>query len=78
MLGLDLDLIMHHLSITPGIKLVKQKLKKMHHHVAFLIKAELENLLKVVFIYTIDYIEWISNIVLLSKHDKCIKVCIDF
>lgn len=53
--GLDPDLIMHHLSIAPGVKLVKQKLWKMHPHVAFLIKVELEKLLKVGFIYAIDY-----------------------
>ena len=41
MLGLDPDLIMHHLSIAPGIKPIKQKIHKMHSHVALLVKAEL-------------------------------------
>lgn len=36
---LDPDLIMHHLSIAPGIKLVKHKLRKMHPHIAPLVKA---------------------------------------
>ena len=73
--GLDPDLIMHHLSIAPEIKLVKQKLCKMHPHVALLVKAELEKLLKASFIHSIDYVEWIYNIVLVSKHDKSIRVC---
>ena len=47
---LDPDLIMHHLSIAPGIKPVKQKLHKMHPHVALLVKAKLEKLLKAGFI----------------------------
>lgn len=55
--GLDPDLIMHHLSITPGVKLVKQKHRKMHLHVALLVKAELEKLLKARFIRAIDYVE---------------------
>ena len=76
--GLDPDLIMHHLSIAPGIKPVKQKLRKMHPHVALLVKAELEKLLKAGFIRAIDYAEWISNIVQVSKHDKSIRVCTDF
>ena len=76
--GLDPDLIMHHLSIALGIKPVKQKLRKMHPHVALLVKAELEKLLKAGFIHAIDYVEWISNIVPVSEHDKSIKVCIDF
>ena len=76
--GLDLDLIMHHLSIAPGIKPVKQKLHKMYPHVALLVKAKLEKLLKAGFIRAIDYVEWISKIVLVSKHDKSIRVCMDF
>ena len=70
--GLDPDLIMHHLSIAPGIKPVKQNLHKMHPHVALLIKSELEKLLKAGFIRFLDYVEWISNIVPVSKHDKSI------
>ena len=50
----------------------------MNPHVAFLIKDELEKLLKAGFIHALDYVEWISNIVLVSKHDKSIRVCINF
>ena len=76
--GLDLDLIMHHLSIALGIKSVKQKLQKMHPYVTFLVKAKLEKLLKAGFIRAIDYAEWISNIVPVSKNDKSIRVCRNF
>ena len=69
---LDTKIIMHHLSLAPGVKPVKQKLRKMHPHVALLVKAELEKLLKSNFIRAIDYAEWISNIVPVSKHDKSI------
>ena len=78
MLGLDIDLIMHHLSISPDVKPVQQKLRKMHPHVALLVKAELEKLLSADFIRAIDYAEWISKIVTISKHEKSIQVCIDF
>ena len=54
--GLDTDLIMHHLSISPGIKHVKQKLRKMHPHVALLVKVKLENFLSANFIREIDYV----------------------
>ena len=76
--GLDPNLFMHHLSIAPGVKPVKQKLCKMHPYVALLVKVELEKLLKVGFIWAIDYAEWISNIVPISKHDKSIRVCTNF
>lgn len=69
---LDIDLIMHHFSISPNINPVKQKLRKMHPHVALLVKAELEKLLSANFIRAIDYAKWISNNVPISKHDKTI------
>lgn len=50
----------------------------MHPHIALLVKAELEKLLSAGFIRAIDYAEWISNIVPISKHDKSIRVCINF
>ena len=69
---------MHHWSIVLGVKNIKQKLRKMHPHVALLVKADLEKFLRASFICAINYDEWISNIVLVSKHDKSIWVCIDF
>ena len=39
MLGLDTNLIMHHLSIALGVKPIKKKLRKMHPHIALLVKA---------------------------------------
>ena len=76
--GLDIDLIMHHLSISPDVKPVKKKLRKMQPHVALLVKEKLEKLLSANIIRAIDYVEWISNIVPVSKHDKSIRVCTDF
>lgn len=74
MLGLDPNIIMHHLNIKPGAKPVKQELRKMHSHIVLLVKAELENLLKVGFIRAINCAEWVSNIVPVSKHEKLIRV----
>lgn len=74
----DLDLVMHHLSIAPRAKPVKQKLRKMNPQVTLLVKAELKKLLDVGFIQLLDYAEWISNIVTMSKPDKSIKICTNF
>ena len=52
--GLDPNVIMHHLSIALGVKPIKQKLRKMHPHVALLVKVELEKLLKAGFIRAIN------------------------
>ncbi|GLJ20675.1 hypothetical protein SUGI_0376620 [Cryptomeria japonica] len=47
---IDTQLIMHYLSITPGAKPIKQKLRKMNRHVALMVKVELKKLLDVGFI----------------------------
>lgn len=53
-------------------------MRKMYPHVVLLVKAKLEELLSSNFIRAIDYVEWISNIVPMSKHDKSICVCTSF
>jgi len=67
--GPDLNLIMHHLSLALGAKPVKQKLRKMHPHVALMVKEELKKLLDARFIRPIDYPEWVLNIVPVAKPD---------
>jgi len=69
---------MHHLSLAPGAKPVKQKLRKMHPHVALMVKEELKKLLDVGFIRPIDYLEWVLNIVLVAKIDGRVRICNDF
>jgi hypothetical protein len=78
MSGLDPNMIIHHLSINIGVRPVKQKLRKMQPHIALLVKEQLKKLLDVGFIRSIDYAEWISNIVLVSKLDGNIRICIEF
>lgn len=76
--GIDPKLIMHHFSLPLGIKLVKKKFRKMHPHISLLVKDELKKLLDVGFRWPIDYVEWLSNIVPVSKLDKSIMMCTDF
>jgi hypothetical protein len=78
MLGLDLELVLHHLPLKLGVKLVKQKLRKMHPQVSLYVKAELKKLLDVGFIRPIDYVEWISNLVQVRKHSGGIRICTNF
>lgn len=46
----------------------------MHPRIALLVKVELEKLLEAKFIRPIDYLEWISNKVLVSKLNGAIRV----
>lgn len=50
---LDPNLILHHLNISPEVKLVKQKIKKMYPHIALLVKAELKKLINTNFIHIV-------------------------
>lgn len=76
--SLDIDLVVHHLIVDPKIKLVKQKLCKMHPKVALLVKVELQKMLEAKFIHPIDYPKWVSNIVHIGKTSGGIRVCLDF
>ena len=76
--GLDPKLVVHHVAVDPKIKLVRQKLRKMHPKIALLVKAELEKMLDAKVIRPIDYLEWISNMVPVTKPFGDIRICIDF
>lgn len=76
--GLDPTLVLHHLNISQEVKPVKQKLRKMHPHIALLVKAKLEKLINTNFIRPLAYASWISNIVPISKKNGSICICINF
>ena len=59
-------------------KPIRQKIHQVHPRKVAVIKAEVENLLKVGFIYPIPLMEWVSNIVPVTKKQGTIRVCIDF
>ena len=75
--GLDPKLVVHYLVVDPGAKPVKQKLQKMHPKMALLVKVELEKLLEAKIIWPIDYSEWISNMVPVTKPSGDIRICTD-
>ncbi|KAH9324256.1 hypothetical protein KI387_004434, partial [Taxus chinensis] len=76
--GLDPDIMVHNIITLPDIKLVKQKLRKMHPPVALLVKEELQCLISANFIRPIDYPQWVSNVVLVTKATGKIQICTDF
>ena len=50
----------------------------MNPRKATAIKAEIEKLLKVSFIYPVHLMEWVSNPVLVDKNQGAICICTDF
>lgn len=50
----------------------------MHPKITLLVKVELQKLLDVVFIRLIKYLEWVSNVVSISKPIGGINICTNF
>ena len=76
--GLDPKLVEHRLVLKPDCKPIKQKLRKMDPRVAPQVKEGLEDLLKAGFIRTIEYPDWLANIVAVPKKNGKVRICIDF
>ncbi|KAH9303805.1 hypothetical protein KI387_008209, partial [Taxus chinensis] len=76
--SIDPKIVVHNIVTIPDAKPIKQKLLKMHPRIALLVKEELQCLLSVSFILPIDYPQWISNIVLVTKATGGLHICMNF
>ena len=75
---LDENFVVHNLVVEKGAIPIKQKPWKIPFQVSLLMKKEIEKLLEVGFIRSIDYLEWMANIVPIKKPTSEIRVCTDF
>nr|XP_025678209.1 uncharacterized protein LOC112778055 [Arachis hypogaea] len=76
--GLDRSLVEHRLALKPNARPVKQTPRRFSPQINEKIKEEIERLIKVKFIRTARYVEWVSNIVPVMKKNGKLRVCIDF
>jgi hypothetical protein len=67
MSDIDPRIIEHEITTYPDAKLVWQKIHPVNPQKVEAIKAEVEKLLKVGFIYPIQLTQWVSNLVLVNK-----------
>jgi hypothetical protein len=74
--GIYHSIFVHEIKTYPGVKLVRQKLCPIHPKKTTTVKAKFEKLLKYGFIYLVPLTKWVSNIVLVSKKQGKICVCI--
>ena len=72
------SIVEHGIKMYPDVKLVWQQLRPVHPKKAVAIKAEVEKLLHVGFIYHVSLIDWASNIVPVMKKQGTIRVCVDY
>ena len=65
--GIDPRIVEHEIKTYPNVQPVRQCLRSVNPKKAPAIKAEIEKLLKVGFIYLVPLTEWVSNPVLVDK-----------
>jgi hypothetical protein len=59
-------------------KPVKQKIRMMNPKMKPLVNIELDKLKKEGIIYPIRHLEWLSNLVIVRKNTREIRMCVDF
>ena len=64
---IDLSIVVHEIRNYPTTKLVQQKICQVHPRKVATIKSKVWKLLKAGFIYPIPLMEWVSNIVPITK-----------
>ena len=78
MLGVLLELAKHQLNVQDNYRPVQQRLRRFHSTQQEVIKQEVANLLEVGFIKEIQYLEWLSNVVVVPKKNGKWRVCVDY
>ena len=74
MLGLDTDIVVHHLPLREESSSVKQKLRRVKSEMLLKIKEEMRKQLDAGFLEVSKYPEWVVNIVPIRKKDGKVRV----
>ncbi|XP_070004334.1 uncharacterized protein [Nicotiana sylvestris] len=76
--GLDPKVVVHHLVVKKGSRLVKQAQRRFRPELIPSIEAEVNKRIEASFIREVKYPSWISSIVPVKKKNGQIRVCVDF
>ena len=76
--GVLSELVEHQLSVRDSFRPVRQRLRWIHPVRQKVIKQEVDKLLEVDFIKEIQYLEWLSNVVIVPKKNNKSLVCVDY
>jgi hypothetical protein len=76
--SLDPSIIEHHIDTWPDITPVRQKQRPLHPSKTAAIKAKIDKLCTVGFIYPSTYTSWVSNPLPVDKKQGCIRICTNF
>ncbi|XP_065030515.1 uncharacterized protein LOC135653032 [Musa acuminata AAA Group] len=78
MRGVDPKVAEHHLNIPPDARPVKQKPRRHAPDRQRAIQEEVDRLLAAGFIEEAKYPRWLSNVVLVKKHNGSWRMCVDY
>ena len=78
MLGLDTDIVVHHLPLREECAPVKLKLRRVKLEMLLKIKEEVKKQLNAGFLEVSKYPQWVANIVLVPKKDGKVRMCADY
>ncbi|XP_016168008.1 uncharacterized protein LOC107610471 [Arachis ipaensis] len=76
--GIDPWLVSHHLAVKAGTKPVAQRKRKMSQERAEEVARQTASFLEAGFIRELDYSTWLSNVVLVKKHNGGWRMCVDY
>ncbi|CAJ2642757.1 uncharacterized protein LOC123899916 [Trifolium pratense] len=76
--GIDESIITHKLAISPKVKPVSQRKRKVGEERRTAIDEEVSKLKEAGFIEEIKYPEWLANVVLVKKANGKWRMCVDF
>ena len=73
--GLDIDIVVHRLSLREECAPIKQKLRRVKPEMLLKIKEKVKKQLDAGFLEVSKYPQWVANIVPVSKDDGKIRMC---
>ncbi|XP_072062049.1 uncharacterized protein [Arachis hypogaea] len=78
MLGIDLELMSHKLSVYPGSRPVQQRRRKLGPERAQVVEEQVKALLEAGFIKEVKYSAWLANVVLVKKQNGKWRMYVDY
>jgi hypothetical protein len=76
--GINPRIVEHEIKTYLNAKTIKKCIKYVNPKKVPTIKAEVEKLLNVSFIYLVPLTEWVSNPIPIDKNQGTIHICMDF
>ena len=76
--GIPREVVKHRISLISCARPIRQKEREMNLQLQLLVRAELERLLKAVFIKPVEITDWVSSMVLVKKKNGKLWVCVNY